>query len=51
MCDRRLKRAVGLGCVAVGLGILLTYLFRGVLLTTVAAIALSVAGVMLLKSS
>ena len=49
MCDRGLGRALGIGFIAFGLGILLTYLLRGILLTALGATAIGVLGVMLIK--
>lgn len=49
MCNRKLRRVIGLGCAALGLGILMSYLLPGFILAFAEAIALSVAGFMLLK--
>ena len=49
MCERGVRGLTGLFCLIYGGGILLTLLFRGVLLTAVAAIALCVAGAALLR--
>lgn len=49
MCDRKLRRLIGLCCAALGLGILLSYILPGFILAFAEAIALCVAGFMLLK--
>jgi len=50
MCKGRLKGFLGIGCLAFGTGILLTYLFRGVLLIIAQAVALTAVGIFLLKN-
>lgn len=50
MCNRERRRIVGIGCISFGVGILLAYLFRGILLTTVVAVVLGAVGILLLKS-
>lgn len=49
MCDRRTRRVIGIGCTAFGAGILFSYLAPGIFLAIAEAVALGVAGIVLLK--
>jgi len=49
MCNRNYRHLIGLGCIALGAGILLTYIVSRPLLVFVEAIALSAVGVALIK--
>ena len=49
MCNRDHRRLIGLGCIALGSGILLMYLFSRPILVFTEAIVLCAAGAALLK--